>query len=926
MFKQKRLTVLSMAVVLALLGAAVMPFTALADDVSPPPTEEPLAEVAPTENPVVDAAPTEEPVVDLAPTEEPIVDAAPTEEPAADLAPTEEPVVDAAPTESVAEAVQAMAEAGAVLVDENGQPIPLASQEAESVLSGGDPYFDDGTGTIIGYSSTGLCPPVVDTCNSSITPLQDAITAAPAGATVYIETGDYNTDSTIVISKALTLAGPVGGGATVQGTSSGAITLFEIAANDVTIQNLELTHNNLPAFGTPFDELSSSLVSIPNGSGLSGVTIKDNVFYVPAQSGPMSGWNGIAITVGDGGTSGSGVTITGNTIYNTRDGIVIRTNNVADIENNTVHDTKGGVMNYTSDQADADSRTVSNNSWGTTHNEWDIVWNTAAYVPDYLQSVLALSQANNDAYVLDRRAGVPANATGNRSHVFVDAASTITAPNPAKGNFNEPFATISLGLDAVVPGGTVNVEAGTYTEQITISKPLTVTGADGAVLDGTTLLAEWTTGVKIKSGNVTFNNIDVTNFTQVGIVVGYEASVPGSLQNVHITNSKISNIQSGNHGFGIYVGYQSEDFKRPTPPKLTDFLDYSGLLIEGNEIENADSSSLVLQSITGTPGTIIVRNNYIHDGENDGIWIDSARNIIIQDNTLLRNMDGIYISSYGDAFQGVVGGNWIYDWSNQQLNGPYSPMNIQITGNQILDSIAWGGIYLEAGWPATISINGNDITGNTTGVSNYLSEEVNATNNWWGCAAGPGQPGCDTVSAQVDYTPWLTVPVGQTDTDGDGIQDANDTTPNGDTDGDGVDNAVDNCPTVANANQANTDGDGLGNACDLTPNGDTTPNDGTTTGSGTTLSPLLIPVTGGEQVTLEDLPGALPEDKTFVAGISVITVGSGQVSFDIPADAVPPFTILFWDGTQWVEIPFTVVDGQVVFTVTQPGVYVLVAG
>ncbi|HSC75195.1 MAG TPA: thrombospondin type 3 repeat-containing protein [Pseudomonadales bacterium] len=52
------------------------------------------------------------------------------------------------------------------------------------------------------------------------------------------------------------------------------------------------------------------------------------------------------------------------------------------------------------------------------------------------------------------------------------------------------------------------------------------------------------------------------------------------------------------------------------------------------------------------------------------------------------------------------------------------------------------------------------------------------------------------------------------DTDGDGIGNNADTTPNGDADSDGVDNNADNCPLVSNADQLNTDGDALGNACD----------------------------------------------------------------------------------------------------------------
>jgi len=320
------------------------------------------------------------------------------------------------------------------------------------------------------------------------------------------------------------------------------------------------------------------------------------------------------------------------------------------------------------------------------------------------------------------------------------------------------YATIQAAINAASAGDTINVAAGTYPELLTISKALTISGADGAVLDGTTLGLE-IVGVKIKSGNVTFDNIDLQHFSGNGIIVGYEAATPGSLKNVHITNCKISGIQPGySHGFGIYVGYESEAFKY-VPPRLTAHLDYSGLLIENNEITDSRSSALVLQSITGTPGTLMVRNNFIHDGDNDGVWIDCARNIIIEDNVVQNNMDGFYISSYGDAFLY----KWVYDWSNQQLNGPYGPMNISITGNTIVDNNTSGGVYLAAGYPATIAINGNAITGNVPGVANYLSEQVNATCNWWGAANGPGPvgPGSgDTVSLNVDYSPWLLAPGG----------------------------------------------------------------------------------------------------------------------------------------------------------------------
>ena len=63
----------------------------------------------------------------------------------------------------------------------------------------------------------------------------------------------------------------------------------------------------------------------------------------------------------------------------------------------------------------------------------------------------------------------------------------------------------------------------------------------------------------------------------------------------------------------------------------------------------------------------------------------------------------------------------------------------------------------------------------------------------------------------------------QTDSDEDGIGNACDLCPSdadNDVDGDGVCGDVDNCPDVANPNQADSDGDGIGDACDADAGGD----------------------------------------------------------------------------------------------------------
>lgn len=107
------------------------------------------------------------------------------------------------PKESVLEAVQALASEDLVILDENGNPMPLASQQAEDTLSSSDPLFWDGS-QWVGYVKTGgSCPVGVDVCNQVSNPFQAAVDNAPANTTIYVggsaiaatDSTNYNTYS-----------------------------------------------------------------------------------------------------------------------------------------------------------------------------------------------------------------------------------------------------------------------------------------------------------------------------------------------------------------------------------------------------------------------------------------------------------------------------------------------------------------------------------------------------------------------------------------------------------------------------------------------------------------------------------------------------------------------------------------------------------
>ena len=154
-------------------------------------------------------------VVTDVPTEEPTQDA--TEQPAVDPTLVETQIPAPAETETVAEVVEALAENDAVLVDENGEPLSLVSEEAEEAIATADPWFISGTTAIAYFDSQEACDNWAQPagyefyeCNVSATPVQAAIDDERSeGATINLS-GVFK--ESIVITKNLTLDG---GGVTV---------------------------------------------------------------------------------------------------------------------------------------------------------------------------------------------------------------------------------------------------------------------------------------------------------------------------------------------------------------------------------------------------------------------------------------------------------------------------------------------------------------------------------------------------------------------------------------------------------------------------------------------------------------------------------------------------------------------------------------
>lgn len=575
--------------------------------------------------------------------------------------------------------------------------------------------------------------------------IQAAINAAAAGDTVFVSNGTYALSATLNITKTITLQGESKAGVIINASGIGGSSYgIYVEANNVTLSDFTLlppTAGVLPpatptagGYGihasynhtapvSPLSNLTLANIMIENGyrtafdiHGYDGVTLTG----LTARN---STWgNGIQLT------GCTGATITGATVSgNAWGGIAFYCSKSTNLNRPCSSITYDMAANpdvdqtvFVEDEFGLDNSVTIANATYLIKNDYGAGTSTMWMYTDGTQDdAVAIAQALNAKYS--------------------NTASQITNEDTGNVVVGPGLTTIQAAINAAATNATIEVAAGTYHEQLTISKPLSLIGAEGAALDGTGLVPTWTTGIKIRCGNVTIDNIDVTKFTQDGITAYRKIDMP----NIHIRNCKVSDIQPGYWGFGIYVGYESEAWGYTPPNNLTNHLDFSGLVIEGNEIVNTKCSGLVLQAITGIPGSLVVSNNYIHGiSENDGIWVDCARNLTIVDNVVSNNLWGIDFTAIPEA--------------DCTLDGPYAAKDILLQGNRIVDN-AEEGLGLYNGWPTTFTLIKNAFVGNGTGVANFLSADLDVGRNYWGAPDGPGSLGNgsgDTISTEVNYATW----------------------------------------------------------------------------------------------------------------------------------------------------------------------------
>lgn len=346
------------------------------------------------------------------------------------------------------------------------------------------------------------------------------------------------------------------------------------------------------------------------------------------------------------------------------------------------------------------------------------------------------------------------------------AKAAVLCVNP--GGTGGCFARLNAAIAAATAGDTINVAAGVYEEQVVVNKPsLVLRGAQAGVpacgragASGETVLRQANGPVQITADGVTLDG-----FTIQGGVSGLSAGITTSADGA---GYRLRNNIIQNNAQGIYLNSNGT----------------TATLVQGNSFRHDPAAGARavngIYSDVGLRNVTLTQNCFAGQG-NASIVISGS---VTRDPERFSGLSITNNTATGEQFLELLFTKNVTISGNRISNAPPSS-DPQVSGTAI--SLGGGnvGVTLEANTilntnresqnnaPAImvrdpygvaalnreVTVHCNRIVGNLAGglvvQTGTYEGTVKAENNWWGCNAGPGGTGCDTVSAGADATPWL---------------------------------------------------------------------------------------------------------------------------------------------------------------------------
>ncbi|RMD84359.1 MAG: hypothetical protein D6815_04380, partial [Candidatus Dadabacteria bacterium] len=382
--------------------------------------------------------------------------------------------------------------------------------------------------------------------------------------------------------------------------------------------------------------------------------------------------------------------------------------------------------------------------------------------------------------------------------------------------------SIASAISAANPAGgdTVLVGPGLYVEAPVIDRPLTLRAAvlaseanagnpaAQAIIDGGGALyvvsvASGVSGVTIEGFEITNPTYSAPDNDPAGIRIQSDDAL-GPTVTAHVRNNVIHDIadpgrtsaafgETGISAFNIGGGstisgntiYNLSDSEPPSSPgespgsgRAQAILvkssngTASGVTIDGNVIHDVQDVGIRFNGVSGSTAADVT-NNVIYaigsagTGFLSGIGIDHIGQGNVAGNLIDTVIGGFGLGVQASGTTAVTGNRITRVTGGNDPTFPGAAILVNSDGTTVEDNYLFInalGVVVGATVASAGQVTGNCITGNAAGgLVNGSAATVDATGNWWGCAAGPGSPGCDTVAdlggGSTTFAPVATTPV-----------------------------------------------------------------------------------------------------------------------------------------------------------------------
>ena len=265
---------------------------------------------------------------------------------------------------------------------------------------------------------------------------------------------------------------------------------------------------------------------------------------------------------------------------------------------------------------------------------------------------------------------------------------------PATAIGVDAFATIQAGVNAVASIGTVNVYAGLYAENVSITKSVSVVGVTGAATGGepdvVIIDPVGGTGISIDSPA---SIVGLTNLTVTGATNGVSAAgaVALTLTNMQLTNHTSSGLTSTSSGDMTLNGGTYDGINVSNADDV--IIGTSGFIATDNIVIGAQNSLTINGAVAAGSSTVTLAANSDHAGSDSFLMSatgsitttnDTASAVTITVNSLLGGTGNATITSISaGTTSGVV---TINAYAGAVIDGNSASTNITAFGAEISGS------------------------------------------------------------------------------------------------------------------------------------------------------------------------------------------------------------------------------------------------